>query len=814
MSPTVSDSRAERLRTAIPAALARDDFDSLESPPPADDFDPSADEVFARAARLAKTIFRVASVGIIWLEEGRKKFRVCAGVDPGDEESILDLAAGSTDELTVIAGTHAGRFCAAAPVRSDRHVFPCALCLLDTRPREFGPEETAALSELAADLAENLAVDAELRHVAHRNSQFAAVIDHAVTAMVICDPHQPGMPIVFTNPAFSTITGYAREEALGRNCRFLQGPDTDASCVEAIRMALSLEMPFRGLLRNYRKDGTPFWNELTIKPVFDDRDTLVNYVGMLMDVTARIEVMETLQRSQENYRHLFDTNPLPCWAYDLSTFEFLEVNQAAVTHYGYSREEFLTMTLAELVAPEDAPDLRGVVDALHGRTEMETVWRHRKKDGTPIEIECASAGITFAGRAARLVIAHDVTERNRAVEHRRAKEEAERANEAKSDFLSRMSHELRTPLNAILGFSQLLELDVLTKSQSDSVQHIVGGGRHLLKLIDEVLDIARVESGRIELSLESLSIDELVNEALSLIAPLAAARGITLTTQTDAPSQPGGPYVKADRQRLRQVLLNLLSNAVKYNREKGSVTITRAEASTGRLRIRIADTGAGIPAHLRARLFMPFDRLGAEQTGVQGTGLGLSLSKHLMEVMDGCLGLEENPADGGGAAFFVELPLGEEPAATVGHGDASAVLDAIGLRSLTGPRTLLYVEDNLANITLVERLLAAYPNIHLISAMQGTLGLDLARQHRPDLILLDTHLPDLPGWELLERLRADDDTRAIPVVVVSADAMQRQADRLVRAGARAYLTKPLNVRKFLETVRDVLLERDTALQVG
>jgi CheY-like chemotaxis protein len=377
-----------------------------------------------------------------------------------------------------------------------------------------------------------------------------------------------------------------------------------------------------------------------------------------------------------------------------------------------------------------------------------------------------------------------------------------------------MSHELRTPLNAILGFSQLLELDVLTTKQRESVGHIVGGGQQLLELIDEVLDIARIESGSLDMALEAVAIQDLVHETIALIEPIATAHQVEICVREGLGPPAGaasGPYVTADRQRLRQVLLNLLSNAIKFNEAGGRVTLSY-EIATGGLRLRISDTGPGIPREKRARMFTPFDRLGAELGGVGGTGLGLTLSKRLMEAMSGNLGLEDNPASTGGlsdlrpgAVFWIDLPLATSAPAAPAETTAAAV-NPLPVEPLPSGRTLLYIEDNLSNLRLVECLLERHPEVRLLTAIQGKLGLELARKHQPDVILLDVHLPDVPGWNVLAQLRADANTRHIPVVVISADAMEPQIRRLREAGAYDYLTKPLNLRKFLGVLREVLVK--------
>jgi signal transduction histidine kinase/ActR/RegA family two-component response regulator len=393
-----------------------------------------------------------------------------------------------------------------------------------------------------------------------------------------------------------------------------------------------------------------------------------------------------------------------------------------------------------------------------------------------------------------VAVVRDITVAKRSEELlRNAKEEAERANRAKSEFLSRMSHELRTPLNSILGFAQLLEIGRLEEDQRDSVDQILRGGQHLLSLINEVLDLARIEAGRLSLSPEPVNSREAIQETIDLVYPLAQERGLTIVSDE---IDEADCSVHADRQRLRQILLNLLSNAVKYNVENGGIRIRCERGSEGFLRISIVDTGIGIAPKDQQKLFQPFERVVDENRGIEGTGLGLALSKKLTESMGGSIGVQSSV--GQGSTFWLELPVADKIA------DPAPLEDELlPSAAASRPRTVLYVEDNSANFALMERIVARKSEVKLLRAAQGRLAMDLARAHRPDLVLLDLHLPDISGRDVLAALKEDDATKQIPVAVVSADATPGQIDRLLAAGAKSYITKPLDVRVILRLLDEV-----------
>ncbi|RYG63631.1 response regulator, partial [bacterium] len=521
------------------------------------------------------------------------------------------------------------------------------------------------------------------KHNEERLRLLESVVVHANDTVIITDAYpldEPGPRIVYVNEAFTRMTGYTSEEALGRSPRFLQGEGTEREFLDILRAGLERFESTNIELLNYRKDGQPYWAEMSVVPISDAQGQPTHFISIQRDVTQRRQVREALQQ---------------------------------------------------------------------------------------------------------------------------AREEAERANQAKSEFLSRMSHELRTPLNAILGFGQLLELSSLGEREKECVDQILKGGEHLLTLINEVLDIARIESGQMSLSIEPVEAAPLCNEALALVRAMAEQRGIAVRHRT-----PACPYhVQADQQRIKQILLNLLSNAIKYNRPGGSVTLECEVVKERYLRFNVGDEGIGIPLDKQDRIFTPFDRLEVEkrtpgQKPIEGTGIGLALSLRLAEAMGGSLGFHSSV--GVGSTFWLELSLTEDCLAQIDEIKEHTSLPTIQRSDDVSKQLVLYIEDNLSNLRLIERLLEQH-HLEVLGTQQGQLGLDLAREQEPNLILLDLNLPDISGKEVLKKLREDPRTSDIPVVMLSADASPRQVNLLLEAGAKAYLTKPINVREFYNTI-DGLLE--------
>jgi len=564
-----------------------------------------------------------------------------------------------------------------------------------------------------------------------------------------------------------------------------------------------------------RKDGSRFPAIVSVTALRDAHAEIIGYLLIGTDNTARKQVeaeqkkLDQRLRDQQFYtRSLIESNIDALMTTDPSGI-ITDVNKQMEALTGCTRDELIGAPFKDYFTdPERAEAAIKLVLSEKKVTNYELTASARDGKMTVVSYNAT----TFYDRDRRLqgvfAAARDVTERKRFeqelqetnAELESAKSAAEKANLAKSDFLSSMSHELRSPLNAILGFAQLLESStpLPTTSQKKSIAQILEAGWHLLKLINEVLDLALVESGKMSLSPEPVSLVEVISECQAMMEPQARQRGIRMTfPRLDLPY-----YVLADRTRVKQVLINLLSNAIKYNRERGTVEVTCSAVSPERIRISVKDAGAGLPPEKLTQLFQPFNRLGREIGGEEGTGIGLVMSKRVVELMGGVIGVESSV--GVGSVFWVELLLTSTPPLADGSAESTTQVHTQAPAG-GGLRTLLYVEDNPANLTLVEQLIARRPDIRLLSAVDGTLGIELARASRPDMILMDINLPGISGIEALKILREDPATSQIPIVALSANAMPRDIDMGLKAGFFHYLTKPIKINEFMVAL-DLALE--------
>ncbi|MGD7035644.1 PAS domain S-box protein [Methylotuvimicrobium buryatense] len=907
-----------------------------------------------------------------------------------------------------------------------------------------------------------VSIRTDISHV-KKSVQQLRLLERAVEAstsgIVIADANQHDMPLIFTNKAFEGITGYSREEILGKNCRFLNSNDRHQPGLDHVRSALSKGEKVETVLRNYRKDGSMFWNELRIAPVHDEQGNLTHFIGIIKDVSERVRSNEALKKGEQNLRatlestldgilavddsgsilfanrqfielwripeelalpgqpdqHLLDTaehqlaDPLEfrkvvqniyrsgqdsqdllefadgriverhskplvsegkiggrVWSFhditeikraersveyhkerlrrgqifaNIGTWEWniqsgdLFWSERIAPLFGYpdgnletSYENFLnaihpedrqavvkavsacleydepyniehrviwpdgterwllergavvrdegkpTQMLgvvqdiddrkrAELALAEREKYLRifqhivdSVVDgvitigadgiihsfnpaacAIFGYRESDIVGRkvnelmpepHRseidnylqrycatgtgkiinqqlevaglKADGNIFPLEIAFSQIKLSDDLLFVGLARDITERKRAEQALiTARVIAERANQTKSDFLSNMSHELRTPMNAILGFGQLLQYDeTLSDTQKEDVGEILKAGRHLLDLINEILDLAKIESGRISLSIEPVRVAPIIEECLSLVSTQADKRRISLRNNAQEDFT-----VQADQTRLKQTLLNLISNAIKYNREGGLVAVEAMPKDSEYLSIQITDTGRGIPKERLHELFQPFNRLDAENSAIEGTGIGLTISRRIVEMMGGAIEVESEV--GVGSRFMITLPAASNPTLSEPP-KTSAAIEKPALQSRSRQQLVLYIEDNPSNIRLVSQILERQRHIRLITAHTPELGIDLARAHRPDLILLDINMPNLNGFQVLSIFQNDPIVKSAPVIAITANAMPRDIEQGKAAGFADYLTKPLDITQFNAVLEDLL----------
>jgi PAS domain S-box-containing protein len=562
-----------------------------------------------------------------------------------------------------------------------------------------------------------------------------------------------------------------------------------------------------------RKDGSRFPAIVSVTALRDAQENIIGYLLIGTDNTARKQVeaeqalLDQRLRDQQFYtRSLIESNIDAIMTTDPRGI-ISDVNQQMESLTGCTRDELIGAPFKNYFTDPGRAEAAIMRVLREGKVTNYELTAHAR-DGK--ETVVSYNATTFYDRDRKLqgvfAAARDVTDRKQFehtlqvnnVELESAKAAAEKANLAKSDFLSSMSHELRTPLNAVLGFAQLMasEIPPPSPAQKLSIDQILQAGWYLLRLINEILDLAMIESGKVTMSEESMSLGEVLQDCQAMIEPQALSRGIKMTF----PKLDGLFYVHADRTRVKQVIINLLSNAIKYNRAGGAVIVQCAMSGENRVRVSIRDTGVGLATEQLEQLFQPFNRLGQETGAEEGTGIGLVVTKQLVELMDGVIGVESKI--GVGSVFWVELNASKPPELVFGD---SASISAeqqnhVATQPLSPQRTVLYVEDNPANLALVEQLIARRTDLKLLTAIDGHLGIQLARVCQPDVILMDINLPGISGFGALKILREDPATAHIPIMALSANAVPRDIERGIEAGFFRYLTKPIKVNEFMDAL--------------
>ena len=602
------------------------------------------------------------------------------------------------------------------------------------------------------------------------------------------------------NDALLVSSGYSRSEMLTMTYKDITPTDYAALDQEQLE-DLQAKGHFGPYQKEYiRKNDGRYPVQLNGVVIYDAAGRKLVW-SIVEDISSRIQAERALRESQEKYQRLVEDigDQFVIYSHRAVTGEVTYVSGGIQKMFGLTKDDVIGKSWDGIIKwlPEYRERAQAIIQQIIegklGFTQFDLSFIHPGGDLRTIRVSChpvtASAGeLSIEG------IVEDITERKTAERALiTARHEAERASKAKSEFLSSMSHELRTPMNAILGFSQLLEMEDLSEAHQKYVQEIKNAGFHLLALIDEILDLAKIEAGRIDLRPEPVDVGVLVQECIALVKTLADKMEVTIHSNGLA-----GQILQADRIRFKQVMLNLISNAIKYNRSGGQIHVDAKESDqTGYLRIRVTDTGVGIAAAKIAELFQPFNRLDAANSDIEGTGIGLSLTRRVVELMGGTIGVESKL--GVGSTFWFELPM--EGCVNCSAPEETSPLQAdVGQQASLKPHAIVYIEDNVVNLELVTKILAYRQHIQLIPASTPEQGLELIRVHRPDLVLLDINLPGMNGFEVLKTLKDIQGCNDIPVIALTSRAMAHHIEEGRAAGFTDYLTKPLNVSQFLSSI--------------
>lgn len=676
-------------------------------------------------------------------------------------------------------------------LRKDGTTFP-----VEVRVTSYIQDSIKYYTAIARDVSERKKAEQELNK---SRQQLSRLLSTSPAVIYTLDPKNNLAP-TFVSENMKDVFGYDAEFCLSEQGFWTERLHKDDKDVVMEEMNILFEQG--RLAHEYRfrlPDNSYRWIHDELKMIYDEAGEPIEAVGFWADVTDKKEAEDRLKESQEKYRSLFELSDDANMILDQESF--VDCNQATLDMFGCtSKEEFLGKHPSEISPPYQADgtdshiaaDERITTAYQEGKNLFE--WIHRRVDGSDFPAEVLLTPMQIEGRELLQAIVRDISKRKIAEsEIILAKEEAEHANKAKSEFLARMSHELRTPMNAILGFGQLLKIDGnMDDEQIESIDHILEGGKHLLQLIDEVLDLSKMDSGEMELTLEDVALDRVIQRSLLLVRPLAEMHGVFLNEP-----KIDSIFVVSDERRLKQVLVNLLSNAIKYNHRDGAASVKVEKRDGDIVRVSIIDTGIGIREKDQDQLFEPFTRVGGSASLTEGTGIGLTISKKLIEMIGGSIGFESQFERG--STFWIELPLSVNAVHLVGKSEQSSSPNDSGIENLR----ILYVEDNPPNARLMQKLMKRRLKQELLMATNAEDGLKLAVKEKPDLILMDISLTGMDGYQALKALKSDKATRTTPVVAVSANAMADQVQSGLAAGFVGYITKPIDEEELFRVIREV-----------
>lgn len=600
--------------------------------------------------------------------------------------------------------------------------------------------------------------------------------------------------VLHANDNFLLIFGYTLAEIQGQHHSLFCDPDyIQTAEYKALWRRLAQGELDAGEYRRVAKNRQDVWIQSSYNPIFDTAGQPYKVVKFATDITARKNDELLLRHMQQALEMSNEAARIGTWEYDMQRKQLIGSSMAQELFGAESDFQPDLLTLLGLMENPDALQ-QALKAAVQGGVGWDLEMLMTPLHGTKIWVRMIGRAEHQDGICTRLLgTVQDIDRsKRREIELAQAREAAEEASRTKDLFLATMSHELRTPMNAILGFGQMLEIDdQLNEDQQENVHEVLKAGRHLLDLINDVLDLAKISAGHIEVSLESVAVNDVLQECEQLIQPLALSHQITLEINSPAPV-----LVQADRIRLKQVLLNLMTNAIKYNKPAGRVRVSVDTQANDQVRIQVSDTGHGIAKEDFAQLFEPFKRLGAEHSGVEGTGIGLSITHQLVAIMGGHIGVESTV--GAGSTFWVTFPwVHETPEVEA----VPVAADTLPPGPAPAQHRLLYIDDNPVNLKLVKRIVDGLPAFQIQTTHLPELGIELARANPPDLILLDINMPGMDGYQVLKVLRACDTLRNVPVLAFTANAMPKEVERGLAAGFSDYLTKPLDVPQFIDKIK-------------